>query len=105
MNITIEISGGFAATPGLSGPFSFDTKDIDPHIAKEIESLVSDSKFFELPAVVNITPTGAADYYTYTITVRDGIRSHSVRLADPVTDPSLERLVSRVRELVRPAGR
>lgn len=104
MNITIEISGGFAALPGLSRPFTIDTKTLDPQRAAEIESLVSESKFFERPAVIDTAPKGAADYYIYAITVQDGARSRSVRLTDPITDPSLERLVSGLRAMIRPAS-
>jgi len=103
MNITIEISGGFAAVPGLNRPFTIDTKGLDTQLASELESLVREAKFFERPAVIDTTAKGAADYYIYVITVQDGTSSHTVRLTDPITDPSLERLVSRLQVLARPA--
>lgn len=101
MNITIETSGGFAALPALNKPFTFDTKSLDAQLAGELESLVNQASFFERPAVIDTTARGAADYQTYVITVQDGTRSHTVRLTDPLTDPSLERLVSRLQSMVR----
>jgi environmental stress-induced protein Ves len=102
MDITFETSGGFAALPGLNRPFTIDTKALDLQRAGELESLVREATFFEKPAVSDTTAKGAADYQTYVITVRDGTRSHTVRLTDPITDPFLERLVSRLRVMVRP---
>ena len=103
MNLTIETSGGFAALPGLNRPFTIDTKVLDPQLAGELESLVQEANFFARPAVIDTTAKGAADYQIYVITVQDGTRSHTVRLTDPITDSSLERLVSRLQAMVRPS--
>jgi hypothetical protein len=102
MKITIETSGGFAPLPALSRPITIDTKTIDRQIASQLESLVQDAAFFDRPAFIDTTAKGAADYRTYTITVQDGPRVHTVRLTDPIADSSLERLVSRVQAIARP---
>lgn len=103
MKITIEISGGFAPLPGMSKPITIDTATIDPQLASQLESLVRDCAFFDRPAFVDTTMKGAADYRTYTITVQDGPRVHTVRLTDPIRDPSLERLVSLLQVIARPS--
>lgn len=103
MKITIEISGGFAPLPGLSRPVIIDTSTIDPALARQVESLVQDAAFFQRAAVIDTAPKGAADYRTYTVTVQDGSRVHTIRLTDPITDASLERLVSRLQAIARTA--
>lgn len=103
MNITIEISGGFASFPALSRPVTVDTTTIDLELGRELETMVRAAAFFDRPALIDTTTKGAADYQTYIITVQDGPRIHTVRLTDPLTEPSLERLVSRLRVIARPS--
>jgi hypothetical protein len=101
MKITIETSGGFAPLPALSRPNTIDTTTIDPQLARQLESLVQEAAFFDKPALVDTTAQGAADYQTYTITVQDGPRVHTVRFTDPITDSSLERLMSHLQAIAR----
>lgn len=101
MKITIETSGGFAAFPALSQPRVVDTADVDTAVAQELETLVQATAFFEQPGRIDTTGKGAADYQTYTITVQKGPRVHTVCLTDPITDPSLEQLVSCLQRIAR----
>ena len=101
MNITIQTDGGLAPLPGLSRPSTIDTTRIDPQLAPQLESLVRESRFFDQPPLIDTSLKGAADYRTYTITVQDGPRVHTVQLTDPITDANLERLVSRLQIMVR----
>src|SRR5947207_3277505 len=94
MKITFKINGGFAHLPGLSRPVMTDTAHIDPQVADQLESLVRASRFFDQPTRVDTTAKGAADYLTYTITVEDGLRLHTLQITEPIIDASLERLVS-----------
>jgi hypothetical protein len=103
MKITFTASGGFAHVPALSRPVVTDTAQLDPRIAQQLESLVRESRFFEQPARVSSPAKGAADYRTYTITVEDGQRVHTVELTDPITDANLERLVSSLQASGRPS--
>lgn len=103
MKITFSINGGFAYIPALSRPVIIDTAQIDPQVANQLESLVRESRFFDQPARADTTAKGAADYRTYTITVQDGPRVHTVQLTDPITDANLERLVSRLQVMARPS--
>jgi hypothetical protein len=102
MKLTFKMSGGFAYIPALSRPVIIDTAQIDPQVANQIESLVQESRFFDQPAIINNAPKGSADYRTYTITVEEGSRAHTVELTDPITDTNLERLVSFLEGLSRP---
>ena len=101
MKITFEMSGGFAHIPGLSGPVTIDTAQIDPQVATELESLVRQSRFFDQLARDQSPARGAADYRTYTITVQDGPQVHTIQLTDPIRDTNLGRLVSRLSVMAR----
>jgi hypothetical protein len=103
MNITIQTDGGLAPLPGLSRPSTIDTTRIDPQLTRQLESLVRESRFFDQPPRIDTTLKGAADYRTYTITVQDGPRVHTVQLTDPITDANLERLVSCLQIIARPS--
>ena len=102
MEIIFAMSGGFAYVPALAKPFIIDTARIDAKIGRQLEFLVRETRFFDLPACLETPVPGAADYRTYTITVRDGPRAHTVQLTDPITDANLERLVSRIQFMARP---
>ncbi len=104
MKLTLEISGGFAAIPGLSRPRTVDTAMLDVVSAAEFESLVNDGAFFTRPSVINTAAMGAADFQTYVVTVHDGVRLHSVRLTDPITDPALAQLVAKLQTVGQPAS-
>jgi len=97
MKITFEVSGGFAALPQLSKPRLIDTDAIDPVRARELESIVRESNFFALPVRPDTTSRGAADFFTYSITIQDEGRKHTVELTDPVSDERLMRLIDTLR--------
>jgi hypothetical protein len=101
MTITFEMSGGFAHLPALSGPVTIDTAQIEPQADNELESLVRQSRFFDQPSRGPTPAKGAADYRSYTITVRDGLRVHTIQLTDPITDVNLEQLVCKLHVLAR----
>ncbi len=103
MKITLETSGGFAYMPKLNAPVVTDTEQIEPDIGRQLKTLVRESRFFEQPARTITVKKGAADYRTYTISVEDGSRIHSVELTDPITDTNLERLVALLQTLARPS--
>jgi hypothetical protein len=102
MKINFKTSGGFAHLPAFSKPFVVDTEKVDPQIARQLESFVQESRFFEQPAQANTTRKGAADYQTYTITIEDNTRSHTVQLTDPINDANLHQLVAQLRLMSRP---
>jgi hypothetical protein len=99
MKIIFKMDGGFMHLPALSAPFAIDTTQIDPQVADQIQSSVLASCFFDQSARVGTVSKGAADHRTYTITVEDGPRIHTIQLTDPVTDPNLQKLVSQLRTM------
>lgn len=97
MKISLEISGGFFASPARSAPTVIDTSTIDPERASEVEAIVQQVSFFQLPARMVTAPAGAADHFVYTLEVRDGEHSHTVVLTDPIPDDGLVQLIHIVR--------
>jgi hypothetical protein len=93
MRITFQSDGGFGYFPGLNRPVTVDTSELPGDDAARIEGLVRAAGFFERPAESRAAPAGAADHRTYTISVDDGARSHTVTVSDPVEDPGLDALI------------
>ena len=96
MRIEFKREGGIAHFPGLSKPATIDTEQLSHEERAELESLVEEVGFFELP-VSSPPPRGAADYYQYTVTVEAGGRRHTVRFTDLMEDPKLQRLLTILR--------
>lgn len=95
MHLRLETEGGFAVFPGLNQPIEIDTSQLPAAEAAEFTRLVEAAHFFAQPAVTP-APSGAADYRQYTITVEQDGRTHTVQVADPVTDPALGALVAQL---------
>jgi hypothetical protein len=93
MRIEFEMEGGIAHFPGLSRPVVIDSEVLSAEDTQELTHLVEAAHFFERPTVASPPRSGSADYRQYTITVEDGGRQHSIRLADPVEDPTLQPLL------------
>src|SRR4051812_8192254 len=104
MKIVFETSGGFGFTAALRQAVTIDTRQIDPTTARDLESLMRQARFFEQPAQAPPPPSGAADYVTYTITVQDGPRQHTIEFTDPIADPTIARLVLALQALSRPVS-
>ncbi len=97
MRITFEMEGGFACFPGLNRPLIIDTQQMEAAQALQIESMIKNARFFELPPHVGSPASGAADYQTYIVTVEEGQRSHVVRACDPIGNTALQELVEHLR--------
>jgi hypothetical protein len=95
--INFESGGGFAHFPGLSRQVRIDTDALAAEQADQLKGLVERARFFEQPAEVGAPPPGAADLRSYTITVRDGDRTHTVKTSDALEDPALRDLVEHLR--------
>jgi hypothetical protein len=97
MVITFESGGGFAHFPGLSRPVRIDTAELAAEQADQLEGLVERARFFDQPPEVGSPPPGAADLRSYTITVQDGDRTHTVKTSDALADPALRELLEHLR--------
>ena len=73
--------------------------------ASDLGRLLEAARFFERPAVAEPPRRGAADYRQYTMTVQEGSRRHTVKVIEPVEDPTLQALLrflqTKARELRR----
>ena len=103
MQITFSMGGGLAHFPGLSAPVSIKEDDLSASEASEVRKLLQDADFFALPAKHGAPRGGAADHRTYTITVEDGGKKHTVTVTDPVQDECMQRIIALLREKSRQA--
>jgi hypothetical protein len=93
MKVYLERSGGFA---GMVTSTNVDTQKLSPSEAHEIQNLIENSRFFELPSNPPQSlkaKKGAADYFTYKITVQDDKREHSVQFNDINMQPKVKPLI------------
>ena len=97
MRIEFKMEGGLAHFPGLAKTVCFESEQFPREELAEVEGLVEKVRFFELPSSLPPPAKGAADYYTYTVTVEAGGRRHTVRLTDPMEDANLQRLITVLR--------
>lgn len=102
MEIVFKTEGGLVFMPGLSRPTTIDTTQLPADQAAELERLVADADFFDLPTSPKTYPK-AADVQTYTISITDGSRQHQVKLVDPVSDPQLVALIDCLKGHMRSA--
>src|SRR4051794_26023701 len=99
LSVSVESEGGIAAFPGLAKPYTVDAGGLSGEEADRLAKLVAESGFFELPE----PPSGGGpDARTYTITVRQGHRSRTVRAPEPL--PSALRELVNLVERHRRAG-
>jgi hypothetical protein len=97
MRVHFQMSGGIGYFPGLAAPRTIDVDALDSDTRARIRRVVEESQFFSTPSR-NPARKGAADYQTYTITVEDGARHHTVVVSDPVP-AALQGLVDQLKQL------
>ncbi|ASC71234.1 hypothetical protein XM38_021860 [Halomicronema hongdechloris C2206] len=100
MQIDFERRGGFA---GMATTLSVDTDSLPANEAYEIKELVSVANFFSQPANLTATAPGAADQFTYTLTVKDNGRQHTVETTDTSAPTALRPLLQRLTKMARSA--
>lgn len=91
MKITVHKSGGFA---GMSQYSELNTDDLPYHFKKTIRELVGESK--GTPGTLKLVPKGAADYYSYKITLDDGSNQKVIECNDNDIQDNLKSLVTYV---------
>ena len=81
---------------GSVSSHTIDTDKITKSQAAELEELLTHSDFFKLSNLRSnpSTPKGAADYYTYNITVEDEGKKHSVKCTDLAMTKELRELIN-----------
>ena len=93
MQIKVTRSGGFAGVTEELGTAS--TEELGEE-GRELEQLVRDARFFELPAELQGEP--GADMYRHEVTVIDDGRSHTVAYTgeDDAAPEPLRQLIAKV---------
>jgi hypothetical protein len=95
MRIVFTTSGGFAPIASLNAPLTLDVSSLPERERQDLEQLVERMAFFELPA--RRPRPQPADARTYTITIEDAGRSHTITVTDPLPAGDLRVLVDRLR--------
>jgi hypothetical protein len=93
MRVTFQTEGGIAHFPGLSQPVTIETDQMPEQEAAQLRELMGAARLLDRPGHMGRAAPGAADQRQYTITVEAEGRRYTVRLADPVEDPDLQRLL------------
>jgi hypothetical protein len=94
LKINLERSGGIL---GSVSSHTVDTNKLPKSKAAELKDLLSQSEFYKLSSMRSnpiLPKKGAADYFTYNITVEDGEKKHSVRCTDLGMTKELRELIS-----------
>ena len=84
-------------TPGHELEANFDLNNMPTRDSERLHNLITQSNFFEIPAV-DVT-TSAPDEFAYTITVVSGNDIHTVRATDNLMPRSLRPLIQDLTEL------
>ncbi len=97
MRVEFVRSGGFA---GLRMAASVDTQTLPHAQAAEVEALVSNAGFFDLPEQLQSSSSGA-DRFQFRVMVTDGSRSHTVTVGEAAVPQSLRPLLDYMTNLAR----
>jgi hypothetical protein len=97
MIIHFQRSGGFT---GMLVQATINSASLSPAEADKLHNLVQDANFFELPAQLTSTSSGA-DQFQYIVSVEDGTRRHTVETSDGAAPPSLRPLLRELTLLAR----
>jgi hypothetical protein len=97
MNIDFERSGGFTAIPQR---LKVDTTNLEPEARENLEGLVAQAHFFDLPAKIPASG-GGSDRFQYKLTIEDGQRQNHVESGEASLPAELQPLVQQLVLLAR----
>ena len=92
----VRIEGGLAHFPGLAKEQAISFGDLATPERQELTSLADQADFFGCEPSTDIA---RPDARTYTVGLTIDGRSREMRLAEPIRDPAMAKLVSVVRRL------
>lgn len=104
MQASIAIDGGIGFFPGLARPRPVSFDAMPPDVQARIKELVSAANFFTRP---DACEPGGADRRTYVIEIADDAgdekraKTHTLRVSEPVKDPSLASLIALLRDYAK----
>ncbi len=90
MRVYYERTGGFA---GIRRTTSLDTRELSGQQARELQRLVEEANFFELPREVYPEGPQAVDRFHYKLTVTTGELRHTVEMEEDVVPEGLRPLI------------
>jgi hypothetical protein len=94
MKIYFEQSGGFA---GIAINISIDSSSLDPQEASELQRLVDEANFFDLPSEPTAQLRGA-DYLEYKVAIEtNDNKKHSIKTTDLAVPPNVAPLIRYLR--------
>ena len=88
MLITFERTGGFA---GIRLTKVIDTTNLSSEEANQVQELIAESDFFNLPA--NITSPNQIDRFQYKVTLEENAHQHTVVVDEKNTPAKLKPLL------------
>lgn len=97
MRLQVERSGGFR---GIGPTSSISTDQLPAEEAKKLNELVEAAGFYDLPAEIRSTGTGA-DGFQYKVTVESERGSHTVQVDEDAVPPSLQLVLDWMRNYAR----
>ena len=97
----VRIEGGLAHFPGLAKEQAVSFDDLGASDRQQLTQLADQADFF---GCVTAAETARPDARTYTVCLTIDGRSRELRVAEPIRDPALARLVSVVRRLSKPGA-
>ena len=92
MRIEYKKEGGIAYLPALAKPVVIDTDQLDSAENQQLQHLLEQASFHDLPDTVGTVTRGAADMQTHSIRV-DGPQGKAVKVVDPSAAPGVSELV------------
>lgn len=98
MRFSVKRTGGYIGVTEIVA--NVETEKLAPPAANNLEQLVREIGFFQLPARLPDSEIGA-DLFRFEITVTDGVRRHSVVFqdADPPQSKPLNKLLAALVQL------
>ncbi len=103
MKIYFKQTGGLT---GIDNSISISSDSLDPQEASELQHLVDDANFFNLPSD-SAAPLRGADYLEYKITIEtNDNKKHSIKTTDLTVSPNVAPLIRYLRrKAVKEGGR
>jgi hypothetical protein len=92
VRVQFQSSNGLTFLSRGTAQVTIDACTLAEEDRRRLEQLVSDARFFDLPARLP-APRGASER-SCQITIEDRGRLHSVSVSDPVPGPALQRLIN-----------
>ncbi len=98
MKISIQRSGGFA---GINRSYIVDTDTLTPDVTRKIKKMVQDGRLFELRSPPPTITKGSADYYSYSVTLDDNGKEHTVNCNQFNVRKELKLLIDYLENIVK----